>query len=181
MLILHEPEYPGLRRVISGGQTGADQGGIMAAKAWGIQTGGVVPSGFRTQSGPAPWLGTEYGLIEDGSFAYPPRTRRNVSDADGTLIVASNPDSPGCAMTARFAAELGRPCFVARLEGPDSFLDSAPQVLAWLRQYRIQVLNVAGNRDRTGTMHRIATFMLVDYLLRELKNLNLLQAQDDII
>ena len=41
-------------RVISGGQTGADQAGWRAAKASGIPTGGWMPKGFLTEDGPRP-------------------------------------------------------------------------------------------------------------------------------
>ena len=45
-----------LTTIISGGQTGADQAGLLAAQALGLQTGGWAPHGWRTDAGPAPWL-----------------------------------------------------------------------------------------------------------------------------
>ena len=39
-------------RVISGGETGADQGGMEAAIDLGLPTGGTAPPNFRTESGP---------------------------------------------------------------------------------------------------------------------------------
>ena len=38
-------------RIISGGQTGADQGGLRAGAALGLDTGGWIPFGFRTDTG----------------------------------------------------------------------------------------------------------------------------------
>ena len=52
-----------LRKVVSGGQTGADQAGLRAARAAGIETGGWAPKGWETEEGPAPWL-SDYGLKE---------------------------------------------------------------------------------------------------------------------
>jgi hypothetical protein len=43
-----------IERVISGGQTGADQAGWRAARAYGIPTGGWMPLGFLTETGPRP-------------------------------------------------------------------------------------------------------------------------------
>jgi RNA polymerase sigma factor (sigma-70 family) len=40
-----------VRKVISGGQTGADQAGLFAAEAFGIETGGWMPKGFLTLAG----------------------------------------------------------------------------------------------------------------------------------
>ncbi len=41
---------------ISGGQSGADFGGLLAAKRCGIPTGGKIPKGFLTENGPKPEL-----------------------------------------------------------------------------------------------------------------------------
>jgi len=41
----------GLEMVISGGQTGADRGGLIAAKELGIPTGGTAPLGYKTEAG----------------------------------------------------------------------------------------------------------------------------------
>lgn len=42
-LKMTNPGYLGLRKVISGGQTGADRGGIDAAFEMGLKTGGHAP------------------------------------------------------------------------------------------------------------------------------------------
>jgi hypothetical protein len=39
-----------LKRMITGGQTGADQGGWQVAKACGISTGGTKPKGILTKA-----------------------------------------------------------------------------------------------------------------------------------
>jgi len=78
-----------LSKIISGGQTGADQGGLEAAKILGVETGGRVPLGFKTEIGPMPDLGPQFGLVELVSGEYAPRTRYNVVDSDGTIIFGS--------------------------------------------------------------------------------------------
>lgn len=52
-----------IERVISGGQTGADQAALRAARACGIPTGGWAPRGWLTEDGPSLWL-AEWGLVE---------------------------------------------------------------------------------------------------------------------
>jgi hypothetical protein len=52
-----------LTKVISGGQTGADQAGWRAARAFGIPTGGWMPLEFRTERGPCPELAA-FGAVE---------------------------------------------------------------------------------------------------------------------
>jgi len=39
-------------KIISGGQTGADQGGLNAGLLLGIETGGTAPPRFMTDAGP---------------------------------------------------------------------------------------------------------------------------------
>jgi hypothetical protein len=71
-------------RVISGGQTGADQASLRATRAAGIATGGFAPQGWLTNDGPAPGL-AGWGLVQCPEPGYPSRTRANVRDSDATL------------------------------------------------------------------------------------------------
>ena len=41
-----------IKKIISGGQTGADQIGLEVALSLGIPTGGTAPKGFITETGP---------------------------------------------------------------------------------------------------------------------------------
>ncbi|MBD2704610.1 hypothetical protein IC229_28485 [Spirosoma sp. BT702] len=78
------PQYQ-LQRIISGGQTGSDQLGMEVAQSLGIPTDGIAPKGYLTEAGPDERL-RDYGLTEHSSAKYPPRTRANVVQSDGTLI-----------------------------------------------------------------------------------------------
>lgn len=84
-----------IERVISGGQTGADQGGLVAAKSLGIPTGGFLPKGCTTLDGPRPDLLMAYGLEEHESSEYPPRTYANVQASAGTIRFAADFNSAG--------------------------------------------------------------------------------------
>src|SRR3954447_21659974 len=74
-----------LDKIISGGQSGADQAGWRAAKAFGIPTGGFMPRGFRTEDGPRPDFAELYGAVAMETESYPARTEANVRDSDATL------------------------------------------------------------------------------------------------
>lgn len=74
-----------LIKVVSGGQTGADQAGISAAKFLNYTTGGRAPKGFMTETGPAPWL-AEFGLEASPSPSLRSRTYHNVVYTSGTII-----------------------------------------------------------------------------------------------
>lgn len=133
-----------VRKVISGGQTGADQGGLEAARLCGLETGGWIPRGFPTLNGPAPELGRRYRLQEHSSPNYPPRTRRNVKESDGTLRLARNFNTPGEICTLKFLRQYGKPHLDIDIDHPPLI----EEVRNWPDRHRIRVLNVAGNTDR---------------------------------
>src|SRR4051812_15127400 len=102
-----------LKKVISGGQTGADRAALECAKALGLETGGHAPRGFRTEKGNDPSL-KEFGLAETASDDYPTRTRLNVQNADATVWFGST-GSQGYYCTWREATALKKPFFIIRL------------------------------------------------------------------
>lgn len=107
-MIFHDPEFQGLAKIISGGQRGADQGGLYAARDHQIQTGGWAPKGFITREGRDPSLAV-FGLLEHSSSSYNPRTVKNIQDSRGTVVIASNKASPETALTITTCKNLGKP------------------------------------------------------------------------
>jgi hypothetical protein len=141
-----------LTRIISGGQTGADQGGLLAGKDLGLATGGWAPKGWRTQAGPNPDLGTIFGLREHASAFYPERTGLNVLDADGTVLFARRL-TPGSALTVKYCVQHQKPCIIN---------PSRAAFRAWLAADQIAVLNVAGNSELNdpGIAARVRQFLV---------------------
>ena len=68
-------------KIISGGQTGADIGGLVGAERCAIATGGCAPRNYRTENGPQVILKSRFGLIAHPSPNYRDRTQENVSKA----------------------------------------------------------------------------------------------------
>jgi hypothetical protein len=85
-------------KVISGGQTGADIAGLVAAKRCGLDTGGFCANGFMTENGVKPEYAKMYNLV-DNHYDYHRRTVENVKASDFTLIFADNVNSPGTKLT----------------------------------------------------------------------------------
>ena len=98
-----------VERVISGGQTGADEAGLAVAKELGIPTGGYIPKGWLTETGPRPDLAIAYGMTEAATADYPERTRLNVLSSDGTVVFG---DSRSCGswLTAKLCQRERKPC-----------------------------------------------------------------------
>ena len=132
------------KKVMSGGQTGADQAGLRAAQKMGLDTGGWVPLGFLTECGPDPTL-KEYGLVETPTDKYPPRTEANVRDSDGTMRFAVNFNTAGERCTLKAIRWFGKPYFDVDLRKPPPVEEAA----AWVVYHKIKVLNVAGNKEST--------------------------------
>lgn len=133
---------PPLTRIISGGQTGADQGALDAAIELGIAHGGWLAKGRRTESGPLP---ERYSLRELASSSYAQRTGRNILEADGTLILSRGSLSGGSALTRELAILHGRPCLHLDLEQLP-LATASVRLSRWLREEEVRVLNVAGPR-----------------------------------
>ena len=132
-----------IRKVISGGQTGADQAGLDAAMRAGVEHGGFVPKGRRTEKGP---LSDKYEMDEDSSNSYEGRTLKNVLASDGTVVFAHGKLTGGSRLTREYARKNGRPCLVVNLNsaGPGK---AAQKLQQWIEENRIEVLNVAGPRE----------------------------------
>jgi len=132
--------HPRIRELVSGGQTGVDQGALEAAMDLGLPHDGWCPKGRRSEAGPIP---VRFRLRETESGNYPERTALNIRDSDGTLILASGPLSGGTALTARLAEDTGRPVRVLDVDDPIDFAAFED----WIDLNRIRRLNVAGPRE----------------------------------
>lgn len=138
-----------LRCIISGGQTGADRGALLAAHDLGLARGGMAPSGWRAEDGAIPeWF--REGMMQSASAAYPVRTRSNVEASGGTLIVSFGPlpHESGSMLTANIARKLNKPCLHLWV-WPDGHFHSVggSRLLGWLDGHKIATLNVAGPRE----------------------------------
>jgi hypothetical protein len=169
--------YYGLAKIISGGQWGADRGGLEAAKAFGVDTGGCAPKGWRTSAAPAPEL-ADFGLVENNSEDFANRTRININLSDATIIIATNINSPGTRLTIRLCKLYGKPFHVVDI---DNFKTNKEDEISLLTDFIIGtapvVVNVAGNRDypdRSGNIiliHGLLAFDIMTKLFKQLREL----------
>src|SRR5580692_7475298 len=106
---------PYVTKVISGGQTGADRGGLEAAIALGIPHGGWCPRGRFAEDGRIP---DRYMLQETPDARYVERTRRNIREAEGTILFIRSlaAAGPGSRLTAQSALAMRRPLLTMELD-----------------------------------------------------------------
>jgi hypothetical protein len=149
-----------LSKVISGGQTGADIGGVRAAHCRGVETGGNMTKGWKTLDGPRPEYGVEYGMVEMDTADYPTRTRANVKEACGTIRFATDFFSPGEICTKKAIDYYHRPYFDVLAD--ENAWDLLPEAVGWIKRNKIEILNVAGNTEQSapGMERFVFHFML---------------------
>ena len=130
-------------RVLSGGQTGADRGALDAAIAAGVSCGGWCPAGRWAEDGP---IAARYPLVETLESDPLIRTRRNVADADGCLVLTLGALDAGTRATVKAAQSLGRACLEIDLSRTGNEA-AASRITAWIWEAAIRTLNVAGPRE----------------------------------
>ncbi len=166
-----------ITKLISGGQTGADRGGLDAAIHCGLPHGGFCPKGRRAEDGVIP---PEYHLNEMASSEYLPRTKANVFDFDATIIFTYGPPKGGSLKTITYAHHLERPWHEVDLSRISP--NTVTEIMRWLagdeelNDYDEYVafpppleciLNVAGLRESQAPGIQDEVFqMMVDVLIK---------------
>lgn len=152
-------------KIISGGQSGADLGGVLAAKMHGLQTGGWMPRGWKTHYGPKPEYEELFNMIEHQSEGYYGRTWKNVEESDATIRIAKDFNSPGelCTMNAiRFFNKIHYDFHIST--PPCITPDNVSLIVSWIQNNNIQTLNIAGNSHKTWTQMQSFTICLLSYV-----------------
>jgi len=135
-------------KIISGGQTGADQAGWRAAKRFGLETGGWMPKGYLTEEGNRPQFAQLYGAKEHESASYAPRRLLNIEETDATIIFAIDPSSPGSRKTAEEAYGLEKPNVTIKVYGDPGKQNRIEAIAGiWLAKVQPKSINIAGNRE----------------------------------
>lgn len=155
-----------IKRIISGGQTGADQAALDTAIKWNIPHGGWIPKGRLTEAGR---LSDKYNMQEMPTNSYPARTEKNVIDSDATLIISHGPLTDGSKHTKEMALKHEKPFLHINLNEIDSSR-AAGQVHDWITKLKVEILNVAGPRASNdpsiyqAVMHVLTIVIVMDFI-----------------
>ena len=139
-------------KIISGGQTGADMGGLIGAVRAKIETGGTAPKGYRTEYGPADKFLKPMGLVESKEHNYNFRTMANINNSDGTVIFADHIESFGTQFTINTCRSYNKP-YICN--------PKIKELKEFIKYHDVKILNVAGNRESVapGIQQRTADFI----------------------
>jgi hypothetical protein len=161
-----------ITKIISGGQTGADRGGLDAAIYCQMPHGGWCPKGRKAEDGIIP---SQYHLNEMASPEYLPRTKANVFDSDATVIFTYGPPTGGSLKTITYAHHLEKPYHEVDLSRTTP-KQAIIEIMRWLagdeggNDYDEYVtvpppleciLNVAGSRESQAPGIREAVYELM--------------------
>lgn len=137
-------------KIISGGQTGADQGGLDAAielekQGYPVTHGGYCPKGRKSEKGPIPDI---YKLEETDSDDYVVRTNLNVKAAHTTVIIHQGVQGPGTKRTLAAISFQKKGGIVIDLRSKDAAPLLAGYLKGGLEQHGENfTLNIAGPRE----------------------------------
>lgn len=144
------------QKLISGVQTGVDRAVLDVCLKYSFPCGGWCPKGRKAEDGIIP---ETYPLKELAECEYEFRTRKNVTESDGTLILAPNILKGGTLLTQQFAHQLNKPLRIVRPKTNPSHL------LPWLFLNNIITLNVAGPRESEWVNAYSATYRFITELI----------------
>lgn len=160
-----------ITKIVSGGQTGADRGGLDAAIHCGIPHGGWCPKGRKAEDGQIP---ERYILQVTRTAKYLERTEKNVIDSDATIVFTRGEPTGGSLRTIEFAQKHKKPWLAVNLSGLDR-KEQVERIVTWLngeitggkaaecnKPPKECVLNVAGSREskNPGIQEMVAALMV---------------------
>ncbi len=136
-----------LKKIISGGQTGADRAALDVAIKRGVEHGGWCPRGRIAEDG---IIAEKYSMTETESQNVEQRTKKNIEEADGTLVFV--PQFPleitdGTKLTIEYAQFLLKPLLIIDLSSCDR---ANEEFCLWLQENNISILNVGGPRESSA-------------------------------
>ena len=147
-----------LRKIISGGQIGAEQAALDVAMKLGFPHGGWIQKGRKTES----WtLAEKYKLEEMSTASFKGRIEKNVISSDGTLILSHGRITGGADYSRNMAEKYDRPCLHIDLNDTPAAV-SAIRINAWMNKNNIEILNVTGPRASEDPEIYIATIDVLE-------------------
>lgn len=132
-----------IRKIISGGQTGADRAAFDFALDNSIAFGGYVPKGRLAEDGR---ISEKYqNLIETESKNYAERTELNVMNSDATILITRGNLVGGSLITKKLAEKHLKPLYVVNFESINP-ASAGENTATWLQSIECEILNIAGSR-----------------------------------
>jgi len=157
-----------LEKIISGGQTGVDRGALDATLSAGFPCGGSCPADRKAEDGSIP---DRYPLVPLAQGGYRERTRQNVLDSDGTVILVDGRLTGGrltggTRLTRICCLQVRKPLLLIDAAN-FTVAEAAEVIVRFIDAHGIRTLNVAGPRSSTWPDAHAFAFEIVTRVLRD--------------
>ena len=149
-------------KICSGGQTGVDRAALDAARQHKIEYSGWCPKGRKAEDGV---IDSAYTLTETRSSAYLERTRLNVQDSDGTLVLFKGVLEGGTKYTYEHAIKIEKPILLINLNNTPDY----ESIVSWIVENKISLLNIAGPRESKTPGIYIVAKNIISMLITQLQ------------
>ena len=149
-------------KIISGGQTGVDRAALDFALEFNIGCGGWCPKGRIAEDGE---IDVKYPLKETLDSSYETRTKRNVQDSDGTLILYDGELDDGTLLTMELVQKSAKPLLKIDLSGEND--KNLQKVSNWINFNHLEILNIAGPRESNSLGIYVEALHFLDKLLAD--------------
>lgn len=133
-----------IKKIIAGGQTGAERAALDVAIKLNIDHGGWIPEGRTPENGVLP---EKYRLQEIVAIGDTSSAEQNILDSDGTLIISHGPLQEKPDYVRRMVLKHQRPWLHIDLKATSAFR-AADNIHSWGASHEVRVLHVTGPEAR---------------------------------
>ena len=148
-----------IKHIISGGQSGVDRSALDFSIQYNLPYSGYCPKNRWAEDGK---IAPEYKLTETKESEPEFRTLQNIIHSDGSLVIYNIIDK-GIQTTIRLAQQYSKPFFILKLNQEINIIEFRN----WLKENKINRLNVAGPRESNDPGIYLKTFEILKQLLLE--------------
>ncbi|STX49988.1 Putative molybdenum carrier [Legionella busanensis] len=159
-------------KIVSGGQTGVDQAALKVASKLGFMTGGWCVKGGLDENGSC-ILNYYPTLQETTTSNLAKRTKLNVRDSDGTLIIVPNwpwvNKKDVTCLTLQEAIKQHKPYLIINLMAKKDEINNLKE---WVSINNISILNIGGPRESSSPGIYKETYQFLKCCLPNLKQVS---------
>ena len=149
-------------KIISGGQSGVDRAALDFALKFGIASGGWCPKDRIAEDGT---IDKKYPLQETADTTNETRTKFNVRDSDGTLILYDGELDDGTLLTMELVQKSEKPLLKIDLSGEND--KNLQKVSNWINFNHLEILNIAGPRESNSPGIYVEALHFLEKLLAD--------------
>ena len=129
-------------KIVSGAQTGVDRAALDAALESNVEACGWCPEGRLSEDG---IISEKYPVQELPNSGYIQRTRQNVIDSDGTVIIYFGYPYGGTEQTISFCIQESKPYVL--IDAEELSIERASiKINKFIRERSVLIMNVGGPR-----------------------------------